>query len=202
MDKVYTKSYLKDFLHKVYFTNLENSELASFLSELVTEKGNRFDNKDNNYLLMLILTCINKNNLTYQNQMLINEVINSLLLDQLEENNNETCEKSQPKPTTYVDLNGLDLNDNEAVKAYFLQTNTYLENTGDFPYPPVGKTSIIVSGDNVTIPGIRYIVNYIIDHTGKIVGIQGYPRRELEQSDYENVYSDLINSIFEDGDNG
>jgi len=31
----------------------------------------------------------------------------------------------------------------------------------------------------MTIPGVRYMINYIIDHTGKVVGIQGYPRREL-----------------------
>ena len=65
MDNVYSKSYLKDFLNKIYVTNLDNSEITNFLSELVTSKNNHFENNENNYFIMLILTCINKNNLTY-----------------------------------------------------------------------------------------------------------------------------------------
>lgn len=204
MDKIYTESYLKDFLDKIYRTNLDNLQLTNFLSELVTEQNNHFDNNNNNYLIMLILTCINKNNLTYQNQMLINEIINSLLLDQLEKNEtlknyDDTCEDTC---TDFSDdteeLRGLDLEDNEAVKAYFLKKNKHLDNTGNFPYPPKGKTSVIRSGDNMTIPGIRYIINYIIDYKGDILGIQGYPKKELSQEGYEQVYSDLVDSIFKD----
>ena len=65
MDNVYSKPYLKDFLNKIYVTNLDNSEITNFLSELVTSKNNHFENNENNYFIMLILTCINKNNLTY-----------------------------------------------------------------------------------------------------------------------------------------
>lgn len=203
MDKVYTESYLKDFLNKVYYTNLDNSQLTRFLSELVTEQNNHFNNDSNNHLIMLILTCINKNNLTYQNQMLINEIINSLLLDQLEKNEtlknyDNTCEDDCVDfPSDNEELKALDLDDNEAVKAYFLKKNKHLNNDGNFPYPPKGKTSVIRSGDNMTIPGIRYIINYIIDYKGDVLGIQGYPKRELSQEGYEQVYSDLVNSIFE-----
>lgn len=204
MDNVYTQSYLKDFLNKVFVTNLDNKEISQFLSELVTLKKNHFEENENNYLIMLILTCINKQNLTYQNSLLINEIISSLLLDQLAlEDTNSSCIDNNNCNVTIntskkITLDNLDLNDNESVKAYFLQENKYLNNTGNFPYPQEGKTSIITSGDNMTIPGIRYIINYIIDHKGNIVGIQGYPRKELSQSGYEDVYSDLMDSIFKD----
>lgn len=207
MDKIYTKSYLKDFLNKVYSTNLDNQQMVSFLSQLVTEQNNHFEDSENNYLIMLILTCINKNDLTYQNKMLINEIINSLLLDQLEENGKtvNTCDTCED--TAYMDyfsdennedLKDLDLEDNEAVKAYFLKKNKHLDNSGNFPYPQKGKTAVIRSGDNMTIPGIRYIINYIIDYKGDVLGIQGYPKRELSQEGYEQVYSDLVDSIFKD----
>ena len=204
MDNIYTKTYLKEFLNKAYSSDLNNQQIADFLTKLVTLKNNHFDNCENNYLLLLILTCINKNNLTYQNYMLINEIINSLLLDQLvEEENNEKekCQNDIPSKSNdskKITLDTLDLNNNQAVKEYFLQENKHLENNGNFPYPQKGSTAIITSGDNMTIPGIRYIINYIIDHDGNIVGIQGFPRQELGQADYEEIYSDLVNSIFQD----
>lgn len=154
---------------------------------------------------MLILTCINKNNLTYQNIMLINEIINSLLIEQLtsDTNNNEMVNTPNidcDDDNNQIQLTELNLEDNEEVKKYFLQMNKHLENNGNFPYPPKGQTSIITSGDNMTIPGVRYIINYIIDYKGDVVGIQGYPKRELSQAGYEEVYSDLIDSIFKDED--
>lgn len=154
---------------------------------------------------MLILTCINKNNLTYQNIMLINEIINSLLIEQLSNtNNNEITNIANidysDDSNNQIQLTELNLEDNEEVKKYFLQMNKHLENNGNFPYPPKGQTSIITSGDNMTIPGVRYIINYIIDYKGDVVGIQGYPKRELSQAGYEEVYSDLIDSIFKDED--
>lgn len=198
MDTIYTESCLKDFLNKVYLSNLDNKQINDFLSKIITEQKNNFKNIQNNYLLILIIICINKNNLTYQNQMLINEIIHSLLLDQLEENYSLKEKVKEIPSNKKISLDTLDLTDNEAVKAYFLQENPYLESNGNFAYPEEGKNAVIVSGDNMTIPGVRYMINYIIDHTGKVVGIQGYPRRELSQANYEEVYSDLINSIFKD----
>ena len=205
MDNIYTKSYLKSFLNKTYLSNLTNQEITNFLSNLITTTTNKFNNIENNYLIILILTCINKNDLTYQNIVLINEIISNLLLDELTVSETDCCSKNieinnncNNDITKKITLDNLDLNDQDAVKAYFLQENTYLENNGNFPYPQEGDTSIITSGDNMTIPGVKYIINYIIDHTGKIVGIQGYPKKEMMQADYEEIYSDLIDSIFKD----
>lgn len=196
MDNIYTNSYLRNFLNKVYSKNLNNEEIFEFLSQLVTLTNNCFNNNENNYLIILIITCINKNNLTYQNQMLINEIINTFLLDQLEIslNNKENIKNSN----TFIDYNTLDLSDKEAVKAYFLQENKHLDANNNFSYPPKGKTSIITMGDNITIPGIKYIINYVIDHNGDVIDIQGYPKQELDQNGYEEIYSDLIKSIFKE----
>ena len=196
MDNIYTKSCLKDFLNKTYFKNLDNKEITDFLSKLITDTNNHFNNNENNYLLMLIITCINKTNLTYQNKMLINEIINTLLLDQLEQK--IEYENKEEKNEEKINLENLDLDDKEAVKKYFLQENKHLENHGNFPYPQKGKTSVIISGDNMTIPGVRYTINYIIDYKGDIIGIQGYPKKELTQAGYETIYTDLMNSIFQD----
>ena len=40
MDRIYTKSYLKNFLNTVYISNLDNKQISNFLSELITTKKN------------------------------------------------------------------------------------------------------------------------------------------------------------------
>ena len=204
MDRIYTKSYLKNFLNTVYISNLDNKQISNFLSELITTKKNQFDDDYNNYLILLILTCINKNNLTYQNQVLINEIISSLLLDQIanENTSKETIISHEAKEEccaeTEIRFEDLDLNDKRMVKKYFLQQNKHLEASGNFNYPCKGKTAIINCGDNMTIPGVHYSINYVIDSEGNILDIKGYPKAELAQEEYETIYSDLIDTIFKD----
>ena len=204
MGGIYTKSYLKDFLNTVYLSNLDNKQISDFLSELITTKKNQFEDAYNNYLILLILTCINKNNLTYQNQVLINEIISGLLLDQLVDENvpkEDTASKVKEKECCKeeeIRFEDLDINDRKMLKKYFLQENKHLEANDNFNYPCEGKTAIISCGDNMTIPGIKYSVNYIINSKGDILDIQGYPKRELTQEEYETVYTDLVDSIFKE----
>lgn len=37
MDTIYTESCLKDFLNKVYLSNLDNKQINDFLSKIITE---------------------------------------------------------------------------------------------------------------------------------------------------------------------
>ena len=50
----------------------------------------------------------------------------------------------------------------------------------------------------MTIPGIMYFIDYVIDHDGNILDIKGYPRKQLEQEGYEQVYAKLMDSIFKE----
>ena len=104
----------------------------------------------------------------------------------------QCCEE---KEIRYEDL---DINDKRMLKKYFLQENKHLEFNGNFNYPCEGKTAVITCGDNMTIPGIKFSINYIIDSKGNILDIQGYPKKELTQEEYETVYTDLVDAIFKD----
>jgi hypothetical protein len=129
--------------------------------------------------------------------MLMDELFNTLLMDALEIKDDD---KDNNKLTNMdiEDYDCLDLDDKDNVKAYFLKKNKYLKNNGKFPYPPKGETSVITTGDNITIPGIMYYIDYVIDHEGKILDIKGYPRKRLEQEGYEQVYAKLMDSIFKE----
>lgn len=194
MDNLYSKSNLKQFLSQVYNNNVDNKTITNFFSSLLHNTTN-FSNIENNNLILFIIKCINKNNLTYQNIMLIDELFNTLLMDALEvkDNNNQDININIEE-----NKDCLNLDDKENIKLYFLKKNKVLQNNGNFPYPPKGETAVIHTGDNVTIPGIMYFIDYVIDHEGNILDIKGYPRKQLNQEDYEQVYSRLMDSIFKE----
>ncbi len=196
MDNIYSKSNLKKFLNQVYANNVDNQIITNFFSTLVNETKS-FSNIENNNYILFIIKCINRTNLTYQNIMLMDELFNTLLMDALEIKDDD---KDNNKLTNMdiEDYDCLDLDDKDNVKAYFLKKNKYLKNNGKFPYPPKGETSVITTGDNITIPGIMYYIDYVIDHEGKILDIKGYPRKRLEQEGYEQVYAKLMDSIFKE----
>ena len=193
MGNVYSKSNLKNFLNQVYNNNVDNEIITDFFSSLINNTKD-FSNIENNNLILFIMKCINKTNLTYKNIMLMDELFNTLLMDVLEVKDND----NKLTNMDIEDCDCLNLDDKESVKAYFLKKNKVLHNNGKFPYPPEGKTSVISSGDNMTIPGVMYFVDYVIDHDGNILDIRGYPRKQLEQENYEQVYSKLMDSIFKE----
>lgn len=196
MDNIYSKSNLKNFLNQVYANNVDNQTITNFFSTLLNNVTT-FSDIENNNLILFIIKCINRNNLTYKNIMLIDELFNTLLMDALEvkddeiENNNKVDIKTK-------EADCLDINDKEKLRAYFLKENKHLKNNGKFPYPPEGETSVISTGDNVTIPGVMYFIDYVIDHNGNILDIKGYPRKQLDQESYEQVYAKLMDSIFKE----
>ena len=199
MDNIYSKLNLKKFLNQVYANDVDNQTITNFFSELLNNTKT-FSNIENNNYILFIIKCINRNNLTYKNIMLIDELFNTLLMDALEIKDDEINNKNT-NTLADMDLTNndcLDLDNKESIKAYFLKKNKHLKTNGNFPYPPEGETSIISTGDNMTIPGIMYFIDYVIDHNGNILDIQGYPRKQLDQEGYEQVYAKLMDSIFKE----
>ena len=196
MDNIYSKSNLKNFLNQVYANNVDNQTITNFFSTLLNDVTT-FSDIENNNLILFIIKCINKNNLTYKNIMLIDELFNTLLMDALEVKDNE-IENNNKVDIKTKEVDCLDVNDKEKLRAYFLKENKHLKNNGKFPYPPEGETSVISTGDNITIPGVMYFIDYVIDHNGNILDIKGYPRKQLDQESYEQVYAKLMDSIFKE----
>ena len=196
MDNIYSKSNLKNFLNQVYANNVDNQTITNFFSTLLNDVTT-FSDIENNNLILFIIKCINRNNLTYKNIMLIDELFNTLLMDALEVKDNE-IENNNKVDIKTKEVDCLDVNDKEKLRAYFLKENKHLKNNGKFPYPPEGETSVISTGDNITIPGVMYFIDYVIDHNGNILDIKGYPRKQLDQESYEQVYAKLMDSIFKE----
>ena len=196
MDNIYSKSNLKNFLNQVYANNVDNQTITNFFSTLLNDVTT-FSDIENNNLILFIIKCINKNKLTYKNIMLIDELFNTLLMDALEVKDNE-IENNNKVDIKTKEVDCLDVNDKEKLRAYFLKENKHLKNNGKFPYPPEGETSVISTGDNITIPGVMYFIDYVIDHNGNILDIKGYPRKQLDQESYEQVYAKLMDSIFKE----
>ena len=196
MDNIYSKSNLKNFLNQVYANNVDNQTITNFFSTLLNDVTT-FSDIENNNLILFIIKCINRNNLTYKNIMLIDELFNTLLMDALEVKDDE-IENNNKVDTKTKEVDCLDVNDKEKLRAYFLKENKHLKNNGKFPYPPEGETSVISTGDNITIPGVMYFIDYVIDHNGNILDIKGYPRKQLDQESYEQVYAKLMDSIFKE----
>lgn len=196
MDNIYSKPNLKKFLNQIYSNNVDNQIITNFFSTLLNETKS-FSNIENNNYILFIIKCINRTNLTYQNIMLMDELFNTLLMDALEIKDDD---KDNNKLTNMdiEDCDCLDLDNKDSVKAYFLKNNKHLKNNGKFPYPPKGETSVISTGDNITIPGTMYFIDYVIDHEGNVLDIKGYPRKQLEQEGYEQIYAKLMDSIFKE----
>lgn len=216
MDKLYSINYLKNLTNDILTNKISSSELTTTLQNLVVT--DRYDNIENNAYLLAIYTLLKNNaNLTALDALLLEEIHNQVIFSLIKidapscekapEKTSPPCINSEPKEKEFelsiyqgVPSERLpDLNDNEAVKAFFLMKNTFLANPdGNFNYPSPGNTAIITSGDNMTIPGVRYMVNYEIDHEGNVVGIKGYPERVLERTSYEDIYKGLIGKLFDD----
>lgn len=222
MDKLYSINHLKNLVNDVLNDTVSKEQLTKTLQGLALLDD--FDNAVNNAYLLAIYALLKDSNTTPLNKLLLEEIKNQIIFSLIKIENNqqdekccydnvknnsvpETCAaplKKKKVDNTLSIYNGIpsekipDLDDHEAVKAYFLKKNTFLANPeGNFNYPSPGNTTVITSGDNMTIPGIRYMINYVIDHEGNIVDIKGYPERVLERTNYEDIYQGLIGKLFD-----
>ena len=205
MDKLYSNTNLKKILIGILEDD-KNIDLTKILKELSLVED--YDNSESNVYLLALYALLNDKQLSPIESLLLSEIKNNIIFSLLRIEKVETkCEMPKKGEFTFsiygdngsCDKSDIpeDLEDLEAVKAYFLKKNKVLKNpNGNFVYPPVGSTAIITSGDNMTIPGVRFNLNYVIDHEGNILDIQGYPERVLERQSYEEIYQGLVNKLF------
>lgn len=206
---------LNDYLKKILTANMSNQEVFDILTMVINHKTNNTEEK---YIILLLVDAILKNPILYNVSVLIlaETIKNNLFLSYFTADAEEKV--IEPTSTKQVSLGAnalkntekriqenkvpnadgelIDLTDQEALKAYFLQKQKHLDSNGNFEYPCEGCTAIIASGDNMTIPGYFFTINYVIDHNGDVVDIKGYPEMKKTRAQYEEVYSDLIANLF------
>lgn len=209
MDKLYSNTYLKNLLNQILIDNIDIKTLTKNLQYFATLDN--YDDNECNIYLLAIYAAIKDTSLSALNKILLEEIKNHIIFNLLSKRTFETnIVKSNLNSFSPQEELGLsiyqgipsdklpDLKDPEAVKKYFLMKHKFLPNPeGAFKYPKEGETDIIRSGDNMTIPGIRYMINYVIDHEGNILDIKGYPEQILEKTTYEDIYKGLIGKLFE-----
>lgn len=218
MDKLYSHNHLSDVLNTILNDAFTSEQLTNELRQLAILDN--YDKKElNAYLLSIYALLYNTCKLSPLDRVLLEEIKNQVLFTLVEKQDDKKCcepdkdtccpppapqkapAKDIPELSIYRGIPAQqipDLDDNEAVKAYFLMKNKFLANPeGAFTYPNEGETAIITSGDNMTIPGVRFMINYVIDHLGNVVDIKGYPERVLERTDYEDIYKGLVGKLFD-----
>lgn len=158
-----------------------------FLTYLYNKEN--FDNIHEDLLSLIALSSFTSSN--KMQEMIKNTIILNMISEYVikEENcniiNEYKCDKCA------------DENEND-IKSYFENKITRFNPEDKIDYPPEGQTQIIHYKDNISFPGKTYSMDFLIDHSGKVIKMIGMPIQiNTEKPNFNEIYAGLIGDILE-----
>lgn len=161
-----------------------------FLTYLYNKEN--FDDVHEDLLSLIALSSFNSANKMQEmikNTIILN-MISEYVIKEDEYKTSDECECNECHKST--DEDEID------IKSYFENKITHFNPEDEIDYPPEGQTQIIHYRDNISFPGKTYSMDFLIDHSGRVLKMIGMPIQiNTEKPNFNEIYAGLVGDILE-----